>query len=246
VLASLLAQAAEIPDFVRPTIDWHALAPELTLLGVGALVTLVDVVYLERGKRISPTLAGIGLLAVLIPIITLAVDGTASSPRQAFTADNPIFSEVYVVDGYALILKALFIVIAYLVVLMSTNYIAEGDYWEAEYYGMVKAASHAIGIRSMMSDFGITTGIQLMVDASAAKGISMRRGLGKVRQLEVTQLWLQDKVAKGEIDLVKVHTSVNLADALTKYVDTAKLQYHMSQVKQIPEQGRHPLAPANA
>lgn len=149
MLASLLAQAAEIPDFVRPTIDWHALAPELTLLGVGALVTLVDVVYLERGKRISPTLAGIGLLAVLIPIITLAVDGTASTPRQAFTADNPIFSEVYVVDGYALILKALFIVIAYLVVLMSTNYIAEGDYWEAEYYGML--LSSVLGMMVMAS-----------------------------------------------------------------------------------------------
>ena len=149
MLASLLAQAAEIPDFVRPTIDWHALAPELTLLGVGALVTLVDVVYLERGKRITPTLAGIGLLAVLIPIITLAVDGTASSPRQAFTADNPIFSEVYVVDGYALILKALFIVIAYLVVLMSTNYIAEGDYWEAEYYGML--LSSVLGMMVMAS-----------------------------------------------------------------------------------------------
>jgi len=113
---------------------------------------------------------------------------------------------------------------------------------------MVTAASHAIGIRSMLADLGIAAGIQLMVDASAAKGISMRRGLGKVRQLEVRQLWLQDKVAKGEIDVVKVHTSVNLADALTKYVDQLKLQYHMSQVKQVVEQGRHrhQLAPASA
>ena len=111
---------------------------------------------------------------------------------------------------------------------------------------MVKGTSHAIGIRSMLADLGIDTGIQLMVDASAAKGFSMKRGLGKVRQLEVTQLWLQDKVANGEIEVVKVNTTVNLADTLTKYVDQAKLQYHMSQVKQVAEQGRHPLAPVNS
>lgn len=128
MLAALLQQA----DFVRPDIDWHALAPELTLLAVGALVTLIDVVFLEKGRKISPTIAGLGLLAVLVPIITLAVAGVASEPRQAFAG-----SEVYVVDGYSLILKALFILIGYMIVLMSTNYIGEGDYWESEYYGML-------------------------------------------------------------------------------------------------------------
>jgi NADH-quinone oxidoreductase subunit N len=128
MLAALLQQA----DFVRPDIDWHALAPELTLLAVGALVTLIDVVFLEKGRKISPTIAGLGLLTVLIPIITLAVDGVASNPRQAFAG-----SDVYVVDGYSLILKALFVLIGYMIVLMSTNYIGEGDYWESEYYGML-------------------------------------------------------------------------------------------------------------
>jgi len=128
MFAVLLQQA----DFVRPDIDWHALAPELTLLAVGALVTLIDVVFLEKGRKISPTIAGLGLLTVLIPIITLAVAGVASEPRQAFAG-----SDVYVVDGYSLILKALFVLIGYMIVLMSTNYIGEGDYWESEYYGML-------------------------------------------------------------------------------------------------------------
>ena len=137
-----LLQVSE--EFVRPDINWHALAPELTLLGVGALVTLIDVVLLERGRRISPTVAGLGLLVVLIPIITLAVDGVASNPVQAFAG-----SDVYVVDGYSLILKALFVIIGYLVVLMSTNYIAEGDYWESEYYGML--LSSVLGMVVMAS-----------------------------------------------------------------------------------------------
>ncbi len=150
LLASWAAQAVEVVPFDRPPIDWHALAPELTLLAVGALVTLIDVVFLERGRAISPAVAGVGLLAVLVPIVTLAVDGVASNPRAAFGT-----SEVYIVDGYSLVLKALFIIIAYLVILMSTNYIAEGDYWESEYYGLL--LSSVLGMLVMASARDLVT-----------------------------------------------------------------------------------------
>ena len=45
-----------------------------------------------------------------------------------------MFGGAYVVDNFALVLKALFLVVGYVVVLLSTNYVAEGDYWESEYY----------------------------------------------------------------------------------------------------------------
>ena len=45
-----------------------------------------------------------------------------------------MFGGAYVVDDFALVLKALFLVAGYVVVLLSTNYIAEGDYCEGEYY----------------------------------------------------------------------------------------------------------------
>ncbi|MBT5757344.1 MAG: NADH-quinone oxidoreductase subunit N, partial [Acidimicrobiaceae bacterium] len=115
-----------------------------------ALVTLIDVVFLEKGRKISPTIASLGLLTVLIPIVTLAVDGVASNPRQAFAG-----SDIYVVDGYSLILKALFILIGYMIVLMSTNYIAEGDYWESEYYGML--ISSLLGMVVMASARDLVT-----------------------------------------------------------------------------------------
>src|SRR5581483_5273315 len=58
-------------------------------------------------------------------------------------------NQAYVVDNFALALKALFLVAGYVVVLLSTNYVAEGDYYEGEYYlllltsvlGMVVMAS---------------------------------------------------------------------------------------------------------
>ena len=57
-------------------------------------------------------------------MLTLAVDGS----------DRVMFGGAYVVDDFALVLKALFLVAGYVVVLLSTNYIAEGDYAEGEYY----------------------------------------------------------------------------------------------------------------
>ena len=44
------------------------------------------------------------------------------------------------VDDFSLVLKALFLLSGYIVVLLSTNYIAEGDYWESEYYLMMLAS----------------------------------------------------------------------------------------------------------
>ncbi len=125
--------------FVRPDLDWHALAPELTLLAVGTLVTVADIALDDKAKRMMPTLTGIGLLVTLVPILTLAVDG----------AERPMFGGAYVVDDFSLVLKALFILVGYVVVLMSVDYVREGDYYENEYYtllltsllGMVMMAS---------------------------------------------------------------------------------------------------------
>lgn len=121
---------AQVEPFVRPAIDWHAVAPEIILLSFGALLTVLDAIFLERGRKMTSAIAGIGLLAAMIPIVTLAIDG----------ADRTLFGGAYVVDNFALIMKALFLLSGYVVVLLSTNYIAEGDYWENEYYSMLLAS----------------------------------------------------------------------------------------------------------
>ena len=132
-------------EFVRPALDWHALAPELTLLGVGAFLTLIDIFFAERARAITSALAGLGFLAVLVPIITLASAGVASEPRVMFDGG-------YVVDGFALLLKAIFVIAGYLVVLLSTNYFAEGDYWENEYYGLLAASTLGMLVMSSAND----------------------------------------------------------------------------------------------
>ena len=69
---------------------------------------------------------------------------------------------------------------------------------EAEYYAMVKGSAVAIGCQSMMSEVGFPVKLVLKCDASAAVGMAKRRGLGKVRHIDVTQLWLQEKVAENK------------------------------------------------
>ncbi|NNC79498.1 MAG: NADH-quinone oxidoreductase subunit N [Acidimicrobiales bacterium] len=134
--ASVLAQ---VVPFERAIIDWHAVLPELILLGFGAALTLIDAIWLERGRKYTAPLAGLGLLAALVPVITLAVDG----------ADRSMFGGAYMVDNFALIMKAMFLLTGYVVVLLSQNYISEGDYWENEYYSML--VSSILGMIVMAS-----------------------------------------------------------------------------------------------
>lgn len=87
---------------------------------------------------------------------------------------------------------------------------------EAEYYGMVKGASNALGLQGMLRDINVQMEISLCTDSSAAKGIGSRRGLGKVRHIELNELWLQELVANGRVSLFKVRGEDNFSDSLTK------------------------------
>ena len=85
--------------------------------------------------------------------------------------------------------------------------------------------------------------VMLSTDASAAKGIAMIRGKGKVRHIEVSQLWVQDKVRNKDIILTKVPGTINIADALTKHLAREDIVWHMAQVCQVYTKGRHKIAP---
>jgi NADH-quinone oxidoreductase subunit N len=130
---------AQVSEFVRPPVDWHAISPELVLLAVGAIITVLDIAFGERIRWYMPTLTGVGLLASLVPIVTLGLDGT----------DRSLFGGAYVVDDYSLVLKGLFLLVGYAIVLMSADYIREGDYYEAEYYQLL--LSSLLGMVMMAS-----------------------------------------------------------------------------------------------
>ena len=117
---------------------------------------------------------------------------------------------------------------------------------EAEYYGMVKGASNGLGVVAMLADLGINLTINLNTDSSAAKGIASRRGLGKVRHIELCELWLQDQVARGRIVVSKIRGDDNFSDSLTKHASTDRITQTMMMTSHRYERGRHPIMPAVA
>ena len=95
----------------------------------------------------------------------------------------------------------------------------------------------------MLRDFGVEVAIKVNTDASAAKGIANRKGLGKVRHIEVNQLWIQDRISKGDLVIGKVNGKENLADILTKHVGAEDIRVHLHHTGQSIEEGRHQMAP---
>ena len=79
--------------------------------------------------------------------------------------------------------------------------------------------------------------MRLYIDASAAKGILMRRGAGKIKHLEIKQLWCQRAVDRYGIEVVKIPRGSNLADSLTHPVGKRELAlFHEAVNVRTPEE----------
>ena len=114
---------------------------------------------------------------------------------------------------------------------------------EAELGGICRGASIALGLQSVAHDLGIDLVVEVLTDATAAIGICRRRGLGKIRHLHVADLWVQDRVKRGDFILTKVAGSDNPADILTKHVPRDLMAKHMKFMGISPEDGRAASAP---
>ena len=70
---------------------------------------------------------------------------------------------------------------------------------EAELMGMVRGTCEALGAVSLARDPGINTWGSLYTDSGAALGIAGRAGAGKVRHLDTSMLWIQQKQMREEV-----------------------------------------------
>ena len=94
---------------------------------------------------------------------------------------------------------------------------------EAEYYSMVRGTVEGIGLQTLAKDLGWDLELRLFVDSSAAKSIASRKGLGKVRHLEVRHLWLQQAVREKKVALRKVEGKLNPSDLGAKGLSIADI-----------------------
>jgi NADH-quinone oxidoreductase subunit N len=129
--------------FTPPDLDYHALAPEIILTLVLSIVLVADLFLDQSRKWLLSNLAALGLVAAMVPILSLGL------------SDNEVRSMVggaYVVDSFALILKALFLMTGFVVLLMSINYVEDGDYYEGEFYFLLLCSLLGMVVMSSSRD----------------------------------------------------------------------------------------------
>ena len=112
-------------QWVAPSIDYFGLAPELVLAGGLCLVLMLDLFIDERKKWILSAISSFTLLAAMVPVLLLALSDTEV---------RTMFDGRYVVDNFSLVMKAVFLLAGYVVVLLSSSHIEQGEYWRGEYW----------------------------------------------------------------------------------------------------------------
>jgi NADH-quinone oxidoreductase subunit N len=114
---------AQLPGVIaNPSIDYHAIAPELVLGGTLLIVLFADLFLRPERKWLAMPLSMAGVIGSLIMTLTLI-----GSHRVTFGGS-------YVVDNFALLFKVFFLVVALIILMLSLRYFRDGRYYQGEYY----------------------------------------------------------------------------------------------------------------
>jgi NADH-quinone oxidoreductase subunit N len=119
VLAQALAQ---------PSVDWHALAPELVLTGAACLVLVADLFLREDAKWLAMPLSAAGIIGTLAAVVSLA------------GAERVTLGGTFEIDSFALLFKALFCIIGLVLMTISFHYFRAGRYYQGEFYFLLMCA----------------------------------------------------------------------------------------------------------
>ena len=107
----------------QPSVDWHALSPELVLAAAACIVLIVDLFLPDDAKWVAMPLAAAGLFGTLAAVVSLIGQG-----------DRLTLAGSFEVDGFSLLFKGLFCIIGLIVLAISFHYFKEGRYYQGEYY----------------------------------------------------------------------------------------------------------------
>lgn len=114
---------------------------------------------------------------------------------------------------------------------------------ELELYAVIKAATETVGVAGILEEWGfMETPARIMGDASAALGIIGRRGLGKVRHLDVAHFWIQDAAQTERLTLRKVAGNDTPADMLTKALEAQARDRYVRVLRMQVAEGRASVA----
>ena len=87
---------------------------------------------------------------------------------------------------------------------------------EAELNAALKGGSELLSLRTLLMELDVPVKVVLYGDSSACCGTVHREGCGRIKHLEIRQLWLQQQIRAGDIDYEKVARQNNPADSMAK------------------------------
>jgi hypothetical protein len=114
---------------------------------------------------------------------------------------------------------------------------------EAELYGIVKCSSEVLGFKSIIQDMDRQFGAILYSVASAALGVIQRQGLGKLRHIDCSYLFVQALNAEKVVQFAKVAGQENPSDIGTKGLSAELINRHITFVNGQFRSGRPALCP---
>ena len=80
--------------------------------------------------------------------------------------------------------------------------------------------------------------MEIYADPSAALAIAKRKGAGKLRHINISCLWVQERQGSKQLELRKVFGTVKPADLMTKHLARQSLDKCMKQLNQHRAAGR--------
>ncbi len=109
-------------QLAQPSVDWHALSPELVLTAAACAVLIADLFLPRESKWLAMPLSAAGIIASLAAVVSLIGEERTTLARS------------FEVNAFALLFKGLFCVIGLIVLAMSFNYFRSRRYYQGEYY----------------------------------------------------------------------------------------------------------------
>ena len=74
----------------------------------------------------------------------------------------------------------------------------------------------------MTEEFEEPMGLEIRTDSTAARGIIQRSCSGRIKHLQVKQLWVQERETKRDLHVAKFPREKNVADLLTHHFSDAE------------------------
>ena len=96
---------------------------------------------------------------------------------------------------------------------------------EAELLALSSGTQEGLFVKHMLAEAGIDAQLRVRTDSSAAKAVCQRRGVGRMKHLEVRHLWLQEAFRDNVYTLDTVKSEENIADSMTKRFAGARHRY---------------------